>query len=134
MVIFFLVTIIQVKIYKPGNEKYSIAVSLDQINGADISPLLDVLMASESSDIDAVDILQESHSSLSEEHLMALMRAVGFKLRGVDLQEMSLTKELLRSVLVSSKMYIWVCDSSVYSRSICCFLSNVCPIFHISPI
>ncbi|PON66700.1 WD repeat containing protein [Parasponia andersonii] len=86
------------KIQKPESEKYSIAVSLDQLKDADISSLVDVLMALESSDIDAIDILQESHGSLSEENLMALMRAVDLKLRVVDLQEMSLTKELLRDL------------------------------------
>ncbi|XP_062101866.1 protein DWD HYPERSENSITIVE TO UV-B 1 isoform X2 [Humulus lupulus] len=55
-------------------------------------------MAFESSDMDAVDLLQESQGRLSEEHLMALMRAVDFKLRVVDLQDMSLTKEFLRDL------------------------------------
>ncbi|KAM6591289.1 hypothetical protein CsatA_013894 [Cannabis sativa] len=88
----------EVRVHKPKNEKYGIGVILDQLMDSDISPLVDIIMAFESSDMDAVDLLQESNGTLSEEHLMALMRALDFKLRVVDLQNMSLTKEFLRDL------------------------------------
>lgn len=74
-------------------------VSLDQLKDADISPLIDVFMASDCSDIDAVDILHESHCVLSKENITALLRAINLKLRIVDLLDMSL-KDMLWSVLV----------------------------------
>ncbi|KAL5556852.1 hypothetical protein UlMin_039088 [Ulmus minor] len=80
------------------NEKIKMAISLEQLKDGDISPLVDVLMASESSDIDGVDILCESHSLSNEEYLMDLMRAIDFKLQVVDLREVSLRKESLRDI------------------------------------
>jgi hypothetical protein len=90
--------IIQGNIQKSHHEKCTVVVSLEQLKDADISPLIDVFMASDSSDIDAVDILHESHCILSKENVTALLRAINLKLRIVDLLDMSLKKDELWSV------------------------------------
>lgn len=75
-------------------------VYLDQLKDEDFSPLIDVFLSVDSSDIDGVDILHESPCILNEEYLMSLMRAIRLKLGVVDLQDVSLTKDFLRSVSV----------------------------------
>ena len=88
------------KLRKPGTEKFGIAISLDELKDSDVLPLIDVLMASDDGPrIDAVDILHETRCGLRDECLMALLFTVDSKLRIVDLHEMSLRNELLRSVL-----------------------------------
>lgn len=86
----------KVKIRRPQNDKFSVAISLDQLKDDDISPLVDVLMDSEGYEISAVDILHESHCVLSDDYLIAFMRSIDSKLRFVDLHELSLRKEPLR--------------------------------------
>nr|POE98790.1 hypothetical protein CFP56_65803 [Quercus suber] len=83
------------KIQGSHREKCSIVVSLDQLKDADVSPLIDAFMAIDSCDIDAVDILQESHCTLSKENITALMHAINLKLRIIDLLDMSLRKDVL---------------------------------------
>lgn len=72
------------------------AVLPAQLKDDDISPLVDVLMDSGSSGIEAVDVLHESHCVLSDECLVALTRSIDSKLRIVDLHDISSRKELLR--------------------------------------
>jgi hypothetical protein len=92
-------------------------VSLDQLKDADISPLIDVFMASDCSDIDAVDILHESHCVLSKENITALLRAINLKLRIVDLLDMSLKKDVVWSVLVIFYEFISVLYSFTHPDS-----------------
>lgn len=61
-------------------------------------PLKDVLMSSDSSHIDAVDLFLEFHSDLGKECVVDLMHGINAKLRVVDLQDLSLGKEFLWSV------------------------------------
>lgn len=75
-------------------------ISLDQLKDADISSLIDVFMATDSSEIDAVDILHESHCVLSKENVTTLMNAVDQKLRIVDFLDISLGKDVLWSVSI----------------------------------
>ena len=70
-------------------------VLLDYLKDADFAPLNDVFQAIDSSDIDAVDIIHESHCALNKEHVMSLLRAINLKLRIVDLQDIALVDELL---------------------------------------
>lgn len=95
---------LQAKIQNSRNAKFSIAVSIDQLKDADISSIVDIV-TNDDSDIDVVDIFYESYSVLSEEYLMALMRAINLKLRVVDLQDMPMGKDFLRSVF-STRMFI----------------------------
>ncbi|KAK9990714.1 hypothetical protein SO802_025699 [Lithocarpus litseifolius] len=88
------------KIQSSHHEKCSLVVSLDQLKDADLSPLVDAFMAIDSYDIDAVDILQESHCTLSKENITALMHAINLKLRIIDLLDLSLRKDVLWFVTV----------------------------------
>ncbi|KAK9949070.1 hypothetical protein M0R45_004614 [Rubus argutus] len=88
----------QAKIQSSQNEKCSITISLDQLKDADILPLKDVLMSSDSSHIDAVDLFLEFHSDLGKECVVDLMHGINAKLRVVDLQDLSLGKEFLRDL------------------------------------
>ncbi|KAG6729065.1 hypothetical protein I3842_01G008100 [Carya illinoinensis] len=83
------------KIQNSIHAKCSIVISLDQLKDADISSLIDVFMATDSSEIDAVDILHESHCVLSKENVTTLMNAVDQKLRIVDFLDISLGKDVL---------------------------------------
>lgn len=74
-------------------------ILLNQLKDTDISPLINVFLSSNSSDIDAVDILHESPSDLNEEYVMPLLWAINLKLRVVDLRDMSLEEDFLRLVL-----------------------------------
>lgn len=100
MSITFSFIVIQAKIQYNNHAKCSIVISLDQLKDADISSLIDVFMATDSSEIDAVDILHESQCVLSKENVTALMNAINQKLRIVDFLDISLEKDVLWSVLV----------------------------------
>lgn len=77
-------------------------ILLDQLKDTNIPPLIDVFQAIDASDIDVVDIIQESPSILNEHYLLSLMNAVKLKLRVVDLRNTSLTKDFLRSIKLLS--------------------------------
>lgn len=77
-------------------------ISLDQLKNSDVFPLVDSVMGSESSDLGALDIVHESHSDLSEEYLLILVHAINFKLRAVDLQNLSSRSNFLGSVFANS--------------------------------
>ncbi|PRQ48126.1 putative transcription factor WD40-like family [Rosa chinensis] len=92
----------QAKVQSSQNEKCSITISLDQLKDADILPLKDVLMSSDSSHILAVDLFLEFHSDLGTESVVDLMNGLNAKLRVVDLQDLSLGKEFLRDLCQGS--------------------------------
>ncbi|XP_022740700.1 uncharacterized protein LOC111292537 isoform X2 [Durio zibethinus] len=86
----------KVKVQKSCQEKCNIVVSLNQLTDDDIPPLIDVFLAIDSSDIDAVDILHhESTSVLNEESILSLMNAIKLKLQVIDLSNSSLKKDFL---------------------------------------
>ncbi|KAL6952385.1 hypothetical protein U1Q18_039176 [Sarracenia purpurea var. burkii] len=70
-------------------------VLLHCLKDADFSPLIDVFFEIDSSEIDAVDIIHESHCTLNKELVMSLLRAIKLKLRIVDLQDISLVDDFL---------------------------------------
>ncbi|XP_012079350.1 uncharacterized protein LOC105639802 isoform X2 [Jatropha curcas] len=82
-------------IQKFFQKKCTFEVLLNQLKNDDIPPLIDMFLAVDSSDIDAVDIVNESHCNLKEEYVLSLLRAIHLKLRVVDLQEMSLEEDFL---------------------------------------
>ncbi|KAL2906467.1 DNA damage-binding protein 2 [Bienertia sinuspersici] len=59
----------------------SVMVVLDQLKEADFSPLIDLINAMCSSDVDAVDIVNESPCILHEDQVLSLMCAANQKLR-----------------------------------------------------
>ncbi|XP_057964363.1 protein DWD HYPERSENSITIVE TO UV-B 1-like [Malania oleifera] len=86
------------KIQKSHHKKCCIVVLLDHLKDADFSPLIDVFTAIDSSNTDAVDILNESPCILNEEYVMSLMRTINLKLRVVDLQDMSFGKDFFQDL------------------------------------
>ncbi|XP_057491720.1 protein DWD HYPERSENSITIVE TO UV-B 1-like isoform X3 [Actinidia eriantha] len=83
------------KIQKSFHQQCDMVVLLDYLKDADFAPLNDVFQAIDSSDIDAVDMIHESHCALNKEHVMSLLRTINLKLRIVDLQDIALVDELL---------------------------------------
>ena len=89
----------QAKIQKSSHEKCSIVVLLDHLRAADFSPLIDVFLEIDSSNIDAVDILHESPIILTEEYVLSMIRTINLKLRLVELRDVSFGKDFFRFVL-----------------------------------
>eukprot|EP00268_Persea_americana_P045975 TRINITY_DN4714_c0_g1_i2.p1 TRINITY_DN4714_c0_g1~~TRINITY_DN4714_c0_g1_i2.p1 ORF type:complete len:924 (-),score=163.06 TRINITY_DN4714_c0_g1_i2:262-2976(-) len=89
------------KLQKSHQELCCLEIFLDHLKDADFPLLLDIFAAIISSEIDAVDILHESHLHESHsvlfngESVVSLIRAVGQKLRIVDLQDLPLGKDFL---------------------------------------
>ncbi|KAL0334931.1 UNVERIFIED_CONTAM: hypothetical protein Sradi_4705000 [Sesamum radiatum] len=68
---------------------------MDDLKDVDLYPLLDLLKEIDSSEIDAVDIVNRSSCVLSGEHVSAVLRAVNKKLRVVDICDISFGKDFL---------------------------------------
>ncbi|GAB4849028.1 hypothetical protein Ancab_003840 [Ancistrocladus abbreviatus] len=88
----------KVKFQRSGLGQRKLVVLLDQLKDVDFLPLLDLIQAIHSSDIDAVDILHESPCIVKEEHIMSLISRVDQKLHTVDLRDFSLPKDFLRDL------------------------------------
>lgn len=84
------------EIQKSELGKCSIKFFLNQLCNADIYPLIDVFLAIDSSDVDAVDILHESPCNFNEEYVMPLLQTINLKLRVVDLHDMSPEENFLQ--------------------------------------
>ncbi|CAL5366809.1 unnamed protein product [Camellia sinensis] len=76
------------KIQKSIHQKCNTVITLDDLKDADFSPFIDVFLPVDSSDIDAIDIIHESHCAINKDYVMSLLRAINLKLRIVDLQDM----------------------------------------------
>lgn len=104
----------QAKLQKSRQELCCLEIFLDHLKDADFPLLLDIFAAIISSEIDAVDIrheshLHESHSDLfNGESVVSLIRAVGQKLRIVDLQDLPFGKDFLLYVSVVSLTSIFL--------------------------
>ncbi|XP_011088178.1 uncharacterized protein LOC105169483 [Sesamum indicum] len=83
------------KIKKARHEISTLMVSMDDLKDVDLYPLLDLLKEIDSSEIDAVDIVNRSSCVLSGEHVSAVLRAVNKKLRVVDICDISFGKDFL---------------------------------------
>ncbi|GMP27831.1 hypothetical protein CsSME_00003644 [Camellia sinensis var. sinensis] len=88
----------EAKTQKSIYQKCNMVIILDDLKDADFSPLIDVFLAIDSSEIDAVDIIQESHCAINKDHVMSLLRTINSKLRIVDLKDMSLVDDFFCSV------------------------------------
>lgn len=62
----------------------------------DFHPLLEVTTRIGDSEIEAVDVLNESSCALNGEYALVLIRSIDQKLRIVDLQDLSFGKDFLR--------------------------------------
>ncbi|KAL5706981.1 hypothetical protein ACHQM5_025085 [Ranunculus cassubicifolius] len=86
------------KLQKSSHEECSMQVFLDQLRDIDFLPLIHVFTVIDSSDIEAVDIIQESPCVLNGEYVLSLMHAVDQKLRRVDLHDLCLGKDFVRDL------------------------------------
>ncbi|KAJ0010546.1 hypothetical protein Pint_33754 [Pistacia integerrima] len=83
---------------KARRESCTLEILLEYLKDIDFNPLLEVCLEISESEIEAVDIRGGSACVLSGEYALALMRAIGQKLRSVDLQDTSFEKEFLRDL------------------------------------
>ncbi|KAI8028966.1 Snakin-1 [Camellia lanceoleosa] len=95
----------EAKTQKSIYQKCNMLIILDDLKDADFSPLIDVFLAIDSSEIDAVDIIQESHCAINKDHVMSLLRTINSKLRIVDLKDMSLVDDFFCSVSSSNTRF-----------------------------
>ncbi|KAG8368453.1 hypothetical protein BUALT_Bualt15G0047000 [Buddleja alternifolia] len=86
------------KIKKARCEISSLVVSIDDLKDVDFNPLLDLLKEIDSSEIDAVDMVNRSSCVLSGEYVSPLLHAVNEKLRVVDIRDISFGKDFLRDL------------------------------------
>ncbi|KAE9618672.1 hypothetical protein Lal_00047905 [Lupinus albus] len=86
------------EIKKSCKELCTLEIFIDDLNDIDCAPLLDVCMNLDTSEIEAVDLRNESTCALNGEFALSLMRAINQKLRVVDLQDLSFGKDFLRDI------------------------------------
>lgn len=90
-----LAEVFKAKLKKARHEVSSLVVLLDDLKDVDFYPLLDLLMEIDSSEIDAVDMINRFSCALSGERVSSLLRAVNKKLRVVDIRDISFGKGFL---------------------------------------
>ncbi|XP_062176970.1 protein DWD HYPERSENSITIVE TO UV-B 1 isoform X2 [Alnus glutinosa] len=86
------------EVKKSRHEPCSLEIFLDHLKDIDFHPLLDTFMELDASEIQAVDVRNESSCVFNGECALSLMRAINQKLRRVDLQDLSFGKEFLRDL------------------------------------
>lgn len=91
----------KVKQQKSFQRRSHLVVVLDHLKDVDFLPLIDVIDSMSSSDIDAVDILNESPCILNEDQVLSLICAANQKLHTVTLQDLPFTKHFLRDLFRS---------------------------------
>ncbi|XAR52891.1 hypothetical protein NMG60_11021216 [Bertholletia excelsa] len=89
---------LKAEVKKACHQLCSLVIFLDDLKDADFPPLFDIFMEIDTSEIDAVDIYHDSSCDLNGEYVLLLLRAIGQKLRVVDLQDVSFGKEFLRDL------------------------------------
>ena len=106
----------QAEIIKSCQEICCLEIFIDDMKDVDIPPLLDVCLALNTSEIEAVDLCNESTSELNGGHALSLMRAIDQKLRVVDLKDLSFVKDFLWYIMVdgASIIYNIICDMVLY--------------------
>ncbi|XAR57741.1 hypothetical protein NMG60_11025993 [Bertholletia excelsa] len=87
----------EAKVQKSACQKCTIVVSLDCLSNADMPPLIDAFLATELSNINAIDIIHESNFLLDRQYITTLLRAINSKLRMVAVQDASLLDDFLCS-------------------------------------
>lgn len=82
---------------KSINQKYIIEVTLDQLQDTDIRPLLDVFFICKS-EIEAITIQHKSSCLLNQDNIMSVIRGTDLQLRVLNLQNVSLSEDVLRDL------------------------------------
>ncbi|KAK7390962.1 hypothetical protein VNO78_19202 [Psophocarpus tetragonolobus] len=91
-------SLFKAEVKKSNHDPCILEILIDDLKDVDIAPLLDLCMNFETSEIEAVDVRNESSCVLNEEYALSLMRAVNQKLRVVHLQDLSFGKDFLRDI------------------------------------
>ncbi|XWS68099.1 hypothetical protein CRYUN_Cryun04dG0061200 [Craigia yunnanensis] len=94
----FLSALFKAEVKKSHLEVCILEILLDHVKDTDFHPLLEVSMKISESEIDAVDVLNESSCALTGKYALLLMRSINQKLRVVDLQDSSFGKDFLRDL------------------------------------
>ncbi|XVF67483.1 hypothetical protein PTKIN_Ptkin10aG0125000 [Pterospermum kingtungense] len=94
----FLSALFRAEVKRSNHEFCILEIVLDRVKDIDFLPLLEVCMKISESEIEAVDVLNESSCALNGECALLLMRAIGQKLRVVDLLDFSFGKDFLRDL------------------------------------
>ncbi|KAG4398007.1 hypothetical protein GLYMA_10G259600v4 [Glycine max] len=89
-------SLFKAEVKKSNHELCSLEILIDDLKDADIAPLFDLCMNFDASEIEAVDVRNESSCVLNGEYALSLMRAINQKLRVVHLQDPSFGKDFLR--------------------------------------
>lgn len=101
-----LTMILQAEVKKSNHEPCSMEILIDDLKDVDIAPLLDLCMNLDTSEIEAVDVRNESSCVLNGEYALSLMRAINQKLRVVHLQDSSFGKDFLRYITMFMMNYL----------------------------
>jgi len=101
----------QAEVKKSNHELCKLEILIDDLKDVDIAPLLNLCMNFDASEIEAVDVRNESSCVLNGEYALSLMRAVNKKLRVVHLQELSYGKDFLRYIMVFMMNYLCINDT-----------------------
>ncbi|XP_027364895.1 uncharacterized protein LOC113871980 isoform X2 [Abrus precatorius] len=91
-------SLFKAEVKKSCQELCNLEILIDDLKDIDIAPLLDMCMNLDTSEIEAVDVRNESSCVLNGEYALSLMRAINQKLRVVDLQDLSFGKDFLRDI------------------------------------
>ncbi|KAK8467409.1 hypothetical protein PHAVU_007G042500 [Phaseolus vulgaris] len=89
-------SLFKAEVKKSNHELCKLEILIDDLKDVDIAPLLNLCMNFDASEIEAVDVRNESSCVLNGEYALSLMRAVNKKLRVVHLQDLSYGKDFLR--------------------------------------
>lgn len=73
---------------------------MDDLKDIDFAPLIDVCMNLDTSEIEVVDVRNETPCVLNGEYALSLMHAINQKLRVVELLDVSFGKDFLRYITV----------------------------------
>ncbi|KAK7280288.1 hypothetical protein RJT34_25350 [Clitoria ternatea] len=91
-------SLFKAEVKKSYHELCSMEILIDDLKDIDIAPLVDLCTDLDTSEIEAVDVRNESSCVLNGEYALSLMRAINQKLRVVDLQDLSFGKDFLRDI------------------------------------
>lgn len=109
-----LIMIVQAEVKKSRQELCVLEIVIDDICDFDFAPLLDTCMNLDASEIEAVDVRNESSCLLNGECAFSLLRAINQKLRVVELQDVSFGNDFLRYIIVLVMDYICTTDDVIY--------------------
>ncbi|KAL2324253.1 hypothetical protein Fmac_023311 [Flemingia macrophylla] len=106
-------SLLKAEFKKSNNELCCLDILIDDLKDIDIAPLLDLCMNLDTSEIEVVDVCNESSCVLNGEHALSLMRAINRKLRVVHLQDLSFGKDFLRDISqrgLACQVLTWRCS------------------------